>query len=304
MASLSDRLEYLLARTGMALACSLSERQAAKFAACLGRIAHGLLSSRRRLAQDNMRRALGNSISEVQIRDNVHKVFINLSCTIIELARYRKIGTAGLKELVDATGLEPVREALKTGRGVIVATAHFGNWEMLPAAMAAHGLPVDALALTQQNRLVNDLVQSLRRDVGIRILETPLNARQVFRSLQENRIVYMAADQHAPAGTLVLDFFDRPAAVVRGPALFAVRCKCPVIPMLLRREEDGRLVKVTGGTLYPPESGDEETDVRYMTAQYLKFLEEQIRKWPDQWMWTHNRWKLKPSESNQESNQT
>ncbi len=304
MASLSDRLEYLLARAGMALACSLSERQAAKFGACLGRIAHRVLGSRRRLAQDNMRRALANSLTEDQVRENVRKVFINLGCTMIELARYRKVGTDGLKVLVDDTGLEPVREALRGGRGVIVATAHFGNWEMLAAAMAVHGLPIDALALTQQNRLVNDLVQNLRRDMGIRILETPLNARQVFRSLQDNRIVYMAADQHAPAETLVLDFFGRPAAVVRGPALFAVRCKCPIIPMLLRRDESGRLVKVIGDTLYPPASGDEDADVRAMTFHYLTFLEKQIRKWPDQWMWTHNRWKLKPAESNQDADQT
>jgi Kdo2-lipid IVA lauroyltransferase/acyltransferase len=301
MASLSHRLEYLLARMGMALACRLTPRQADALGIGLGRIAHRLLGSRRRLAQDNMRRALGEALTEDQIRENVRGVFINLGRTVVELARYRKLGREGLKALVDPAGFESVRDVLKKGRGVIVATAHFGNWEIGAASMAVHGLPVDALALTQQNPLVNELVQNLRREIGITVLEVPANARQVFRSLQDNHVVYMAADQHASAGTLVLDFFGRPAAVVRGPALFALRCGCPLMPMLLRRDKSGRLVLVTGDTIYPPESGDEDDNVRTMTAAYLRFLETQIRLWPDQWMWTHNRWKLKPSEGNPNS---
>ena len=298
MASLSDRIEYLLARMGMAVACRLTRGQAIWLGTSLGRLAHRLLGSRRRLAQDNMRRALGDSLTEAQVRENVRKVFINIGLTVVELARYPRLGREGLRALVDPAGFEPVREALKGGRGAILATAHFGNWEILGASLGAHGFPAAALALTQQNKLVNDLIQGLRRETGTKVMEAPANARQVFRVLQENYVVYMAADQHAPSGTLVLDFFDRPAAVVRGPALFAARCKSPIVPMLMRRDDGGRLIQISGQIIYPPESGDEEADIRTMTMRYLRFLEEQIRKWPDQWMWTHNRWKLKPPESN------
>ena len=301
MASLSHRLEYMLARMGMALACALTPRQADAFGAGLGRMAHRLLGSRRRLAADNMRRALGDTLTDGEIQANVRGVFENLGRTVVELARYRKLGPDGVRAIVDPAGLEPVREALKAGHGVILASAHFGNWEVLAATLALNGLPIDALALTQQNPLVNDLVQSLRREMGIGILEVPANARQVFRSLEANRVVFMAADQHASAGTLVLDFFGRPAAVARGPALFALRCGCPLIPILLRRELDGRLVAVSGDTIHPPEAGAEEEKVRTMTDSYLRFLEGEIRRRPDQWMWTHNRWKLKPLESNPES---
>jgi KDO2-lipid IV(A) lauroyltransferase len=291
----------MLARMGMALACALTPRQADALGAGLGRMAHRLLGSRRRLAEDNMRRALGDTLSKDQIQVNVRGVFENLGRTVVELARYRKVGPDGIRAMVNPAGFEPVREALNSGHGVVLASAHFGNWEILAASLAVHGFPIDALALTQQNPLVNDLVQSLRREMGIGILEVPANARQVFRSLEANRVVFMAADQHASAGTLVIDFFGRPAAVARGPALFALRCGCPLIPILLRRERDGRLVVLSGDTIQPPETGAEEEKVRTMTVEYLRFLEAEIRRRPDQWMWTHNRWKLKPPESNPET---
>jgi len=298
MASLKHSVEYAAARTGMALAGLLSTRQADAFGAGLGLLAHRLLTSRRRLAHDNLRQALGDSLADNEIARVVRAVFANTGRTVIELARYPKLGNDGIRALADPAGLDVVRKALEGGRGAILATAHFGNWEVLAAFLAVNGIPVDAIALTQSNPRINDLVINLRRRVGINILEVPANARQVFRSLKENRLVLMAADQHASAGTLVMDFFGRPAAVARGPALFAVRCDCPIIPMLFRRERYGRFVMITNQVIRPPHSGDEEADVRAITSAYVRFLEENIRRWPDQWLWTHRRWKLKLPEGN------
>ena len=297
MAPLSQQIEYLAALAGMGVARSLSARRADRFGAGLGRMAHRLLTFRRRLARDNIKQALGESLSDVQIASLTREVFANLGRTVIELSRYRRLGREGVAALADPAGLEVVRQALNQGRGAILATAHFGNWELLAALIAVNGIPIDAVAFTQHNPKINELVIDLRRFIGISVLEVPANPRQVFRSLEANRLVLMAADQHASAETLIMDFLGRPAAIARGPALFALRCNCPMIPMLLRRERYDRHVLITGETVFPPGSGDEEADVRAMTAAYLRFLEDNIRRWPDQWMWTHNRWKLKPAET-------
>lgn len=297
MASLSQQIEYLAALAGMTVARSLSARQADKFGAGLGRMAHRLLTFRRRLAHDNIKRAFGESLSDVQIALLTREVFANLGRTVIELSRYRRLGREGVAALADPDGLDVIRRALDQGRGAILSTAHFGNWELLAALIAVNGIPIDAVAFTQHNPKVNELVIDLRRFIGINILEVPANPRQVFRSLQANRLVLMAADQHASAETLIMDFLGRPAAIARGPALFALRCNCPMIPMLLRRERYDRHVLLTGDTILPPGSGDEDADVQTMTTAYLRFLEDNIRRWPDQWMWTHNRWKLKPAET-------
>jgi KDO2-lipid IV(A) lauroyltransferase len=301
MATLSHQVEYLAARAGMALAERLSARAADRFGAGLGRIAHRVLASRRRIARDNIRQALGDSLTESQIVETVRAVFANIGRTVFELARYRKTGGQGILALADPAPLAILRGALQEGRGVILATAHFGNWEILAAFLAQNGIPTDALALTQSNPKINELVINLRRLMGINILEVPANARQVLRSLKENRLVLMAADQHASAGTLVMDFFGRPAAVARGPALFSAKCGCPMVPMLLCRERFDRHVIITGPVIRPPQSGDEEADVKSMTAAYLSFLEYHIRKRPEQWLWTHNRWKVAPTEGNSEA---
>ena len=298
MATLSHYLEYLTARTGMLVAGTLSPRAADRLGVRLGHAAYWALAARRKIAFDNIKHALGSSLSDRDIDSLVRDVFANIGRTVIELARYRRTGKQGILALADPAPLGILREALREGRGVVLATAHFGNWEILAAYLAQNGIPTDALALTQSNPKINELVINLRRRMGINILEVPANARQVLRSLKENRLVLMAADQHASAGTLVMDFFGRPAAIARGPALFAFRSGCSIIPMLMRRERFDRHVIITGSPITASQSGNEEADVRAMTASYLSFLERNIRQWPDQWLWTHNRWKLKPEEGN------
>jgi KDO2-lipid IV(A) lauroyltransferase len=85
------------------------------------------------------------------------------------------------------------------------------------------------------------------------------------------------------------------ALQARGPALFSIRTGAPICPMLLRRESFDRHVIITGNPIYPVNSGDEERDIMTMTEAYVRFYEEHIRQYPEQWMWTHRRWKLQTS---------
>lgn len=301
MAGLGHQVEYLAARIGLSLARALPARQADRLGVGLGSIAHRLLGSRRRLACDNIRHALAGKLTDAEIDAGVRRVFQNVGRTIVELARFEKLGAERVRDQIVPAGLETINAAREKGRGAIIGTAHFGNWEIMGVYPAVYGIPSDTLAIQQHNLRINRMIINLRQSLGVKILEVPANARQVFRSLDDNRVVIIAADQHAAAGTLVMDFFGRPAAVARGPALFALRRKCPLIPMLMRRERYDRHLVIAGEAIYPPESGDEENDLRSMTAAYLKFLEKHIAAYPDQWLWTHNRWKLKNVGGNSES---
>jgi len=301
MAGLGHHVEYLAARIGMGLARALPARQADGLGAGLGSMAHWLLGSRRLLARDNIRHALAGKLTDSEIDNVVRRVFRHIGRTLIELARFEKLGAERIRDQIVPAGLGTIEAARERGRGAIIGTAHFGNWEIMGVYPAVYGIPSDTLAIQQHNLRINRMIINLRQSMGVRILEVPANARQVFRALDDNRVVIIAADQHAAAGTLVMDFFGRPAAVARGPALFAMRRNCPLIPMLIRRERYDRHLVIAGDAIYPPESGDEENDLRSMTAAYLRFLEEHISAYPDQWLWTHNRWKLKNVDGNPES---
>jgi KDO2-lipid IV(A) lauroyltransferase len=304
MAGIGHELEYIAARIGLGLAQTLNAKAADRLGALLGSAAGRLLGSRRRLARDNIRQALGDKLSESEIDTVVRKLFRNIGRTMIELARLEKMGAESVRDQIEPAGLDTIAAAREKGRGAIIGTAHFGNWEIMGVYPAVFGIPSDTLAIQQHNLKINRLVINLRQSMGVRILEVPANARQVFRSLDENRVVIIAADQHASAGKLIMDFFGRPAAVARGPALFAMRRKCPLIPMLIRRERYDRHVVIAGEAIYSPDSGDEEYNLRNMTAAYLRFLEEHIAAYPDQWLWTHNRWKLKNIDGNSETPST
>jgi KDO2-lipid IV(A) lauroyltransferase len=304
MAKLSHSIEYLLALSGVKLVQCMSPRMADVFGAGLGMLVYRLVPSRRRIAYDNLSKALGDSLSEHELRDIVKKVFQNIGRTLVEFARFGKIKQEGAQRLIVGSGKEYFEKALREGRGAIMVTAHFGNWELLGSWIAAVGFPVDFLVGTQHNRKVDDMFNEFRRQMGVNIIPLKTSIRKIFKSLKANRVAAMVADQHAHSGRLVIDFFGRKAATPKGPAAFAVRAQCPLIPMLMRRERYDRHVIEVGRPIYPPNTGDEEKDIKTMTIAYTRFFEEGIRRYPDQWMWTHRRWKLKTDTTYDRPNQS
>lgn len=304
MASVGHYIEFTAAVLGRAIARTLSPRLADSFGARLGSLAHRLMTSRRELAFDNIKRAIGDDMTDEEIASLVREVFRNIGRMLIEFARFGKTGPEDVNRLVVGEGAGMFREALKKGNGGFLATAHFGNWELLGAWVASQGFPVDLLVATQHNPLIDRMINRFRTSMGVGIVELARGSRGVFKTLRANRIAATAPDQHAPAGTVIMDFFGRPASIARGPALFAIRCDCPVIPILLRRERYDRHVLIAGALIYPPKTGDEEADIRAMTARYVRFIEKYIREYPDQWMWTHNRWKPAKKEGNREQTDT
>lgn len=291
MARLSHYFEYLAVRSGVGLANSLSPKRADAVGAWLGRMAYRLVPGRRRIAVDNLRQAFGDQYTEAERHQIARGVFENIGRTLIEFARFGKIRAEGARALVHGS-TEPFEEALRKGNGGIIVTAHFGDWELLGAWAGAMGYPMDFLVGRQHNKLVDDLLIGFRKEMGVGIIPLATSSRSVFKALKANRMTGLVSDQHASSGGVRLQFFGRPAATPRGPALFAIRAGAPLLPMMLRRESYHRHVVLAADLIYPPNSGDEEADIQTMTEKYTRFFEDCIRKYPDQWMWTHRRWKI------------
>lgn len=236
---------------------------------------------------------MGESLSEAEIAAIVKRVFCEFGKTMIEFARFKNTGPGGVRRIVEGAGLEAVKKAHEAGRGGIVLTAHFGNWEMLGAWFASQGIPLDILVARQSNSRVNSLINSFRKEMGVGIIQVGATTRRIFKTLRANRFAGIALDQHAASAAIRLDFFGRPAAFAKGPALFALRCGCPLFPLIMRRVSYDRHVMIAGDPIYPPKkTGNEDSFIREMTETYARFLETHIRKYPDQWLWTHRRWKL------------
>ena len=292
MARLSHNIEYCFTLLGVKLAGLLSPRVADAFGAALGSLAYTLLPSRRRIAYDNLKKAMGDTLTEQEIRAIIKRVFKNIGRTLVEFARFGKIKLEGTRKITFLDGLEYLRRVHDEGKGGIIVTAHFGNWELLGSWVATSGYPMDFLVGSQHNQKVDNLLNDFRREMGVGIIPLKTSIRGVFKCLRANHFTGLVSDQHAHSGGVTVKFFGRKAATPKGPAAFAVKAKCPLIPLLIRRERYDRHVVMAGELIYPPGSGDDEKDIETMTMAYTKFFEDGIRKYPDQWMWTHRRWKL------------
>ena len=293
MAKISHTFEYLLARGGISFANLLSAKSADSFGRGLGNLFHLLLPKRQQIAYDNLQKAFGDELPEDEKRLITKKVFQSIGQTYIELARFQKIGQEAISEIIVHDGMENFHKAKKEGNGAIVLTSHFGNWEIGAAWVASEGFEIDVLVKVQSNPLVDKLVTNLREQTGINVIPVHQSTlRDIVKALRQNRFVAIAADQHDPSGNLILDFFGRKASIARGPASFAKKHNCPILPVMSKRESYLKHRIIAHSPIYPSSDLDVEEDIKRMTIEYLKFFEDVIRQYPEQWMWTHRRWKI------------
>ncbi len=253
-----------------------------------------LAPSRRRIAMDNMRRVFGDRYTDRQYRALVAAVTRGICRTMVELLKCPYLSAEQIRALVQPRGLEHLQAALAQGRGVILVTAHFGNWELMGAMLGAYNLPLTVIARDSQERLTASLVNRARESQGTEVLDRD-DARAMLRALRANRILGILPDQHAADNYIIVDFLGRPAATAVGVATLAARTGAPVVPGFCVRRTDGGF----DATFYPPlnlaNSGDREADVRANTILVNQVIEAQIRAQPEQWLWLHRRWKVDES---------
>lgn len=259
----------------------------------LGKLAHTILRSRRKVAHENIRSSSLGIEDENRIDEIVRKVFVNIARTTIEFCRQPiYTGEDVLRIYGDSEGADILRTELDKGKGAMFISPHFGNWELLGGWLKAMDFPVDFLIGKQHNPKVDAMFVSFRQSLGVTTYQVGVAARKVLKSLRSGRMVAVVSDQHAASGGVVVNFLGRKASTPAGPAAFAVRAGSPVVCGCSVRRGYNRHKAVIYPPIYPPNTGDSEKDIQIVTQQYTERFEEMIRKYPEQWMWTHRRWKV------------
>lgn len=293
MAKLSHRFEYLFAKSAVSFVNLLSEKSAHSFGKSLGSLFHKLLAGRREIALDNLEQAFPNRYSVDEKEQIVKEVFQNIALTFTELAHFRNSHFKELLELFEPAGVANFQQAKIEGKGAVLVTSHFGSWELGAGWVVASGFELGVVARVQSNYLVDNLITSLRENVGLSVIHAKKSTlREIVKILKENKFVGFVADQHDASESLLMDFFGRKASVARGPAAFARKQNCPILPFMGLRLGVNRHRIIAGKPIYPEINLSEDTDVIRMTREYLDFFENVISDNPGQWMWTHRRWKV------------
>jgi KDO2-lipid IV(A) lauroyltransferase len=254
-----------------------------------GDLAWLLLSGRRRVVLENLRRAFGNRPA-AELGRIGRGSFQHLGMTAAELCAAAFRAPGPLLARVELGGLEHLDAALARGRGALVVSAHYGNWEILPACIVGAGHRGAVVVRVQGHPLLEALVTRARRKGGYALIDKRQGLRAILGTLRDGGVVGMLLDQNATrAEGLFVPFFGHPASTSRGLALIARRSGAPVLPAFIRRTAPGRHRLEIEPPL--PEGGDAAA----LTARVNAAIEAAIRRAPEQWLWMHRRWRTRPA---------
>lgn len=264
----------------------------------LGYFAFCLLRRRRRIALDNARRALGPEISEAEVRRIVRGSFENLGRTLMEFCRVPRLTRSSLNRRVEVEGFDRVVRSLSAGRGVLLITAHFGNWELLPPAAALLGCPLAVVVRPMDWTPLDVLVSEMRSAHGTKLISKWQGMSEILGTLRRGGAVGILMDQNTIARVGVfVDFLGRPACTTIGVARAAIRTGAPVHAGCIVRRGRGRHRITVTEEIPVATTGDLRRDLETNTARFNQVLESFIQAHPDHWLWLHQRWKTQPPPS-------
>jgi len=192
--------------------------------------------------------------------------------------------------------IEIYKKALSKNKGLLIVSAHCGNWEILASAVAAENFPVNVIAKRIYIEELNNMLVSYRnlKNVKVILRSEKDTARKMLKALKNNEIIAMLIDQDTSVQSVFVDFFSMPASTPSGLASIALRTGAPVLMSVSKRLAGGKHCFVVSEEIEPdPTTGNFEQDVINFTQKTTKYLENYIRENPEQWVWFHERWKTK-----------
>jgi KDO2-lipid IV(A) lauroyltransferase len=196
--------------------------------------------------------------------------------------------------LVEVQGLENCISALKKNKGLLMFGAHFGNWELEAATVSLLLKGGAVIYRPLDNPFLDKFVAQVRSSTGNITIPKERAMRKMLRHLKNNSVLGILLDQNVdwPEGVFV-DFFGRPACTTNGLALLALNTGAPVIPAYIVRLENDKYRMMIGEEMEVVHTDDIGADILINTQNFTKFIEDAVRKYPDQWLWVHQRWKTK-----------
>jgi KDO2-lipid IV(A) lauroyltransferase len=257
----------------------------------LGVLAFDVVRIRRKVTLANLKLAFGKEKSAEELKKIGRRSYQIIARAFVEHLYLPRLNKQEIFDLVEFNSLNPFRKAIQEGKGAVLASAHFGSWQLMGVAVAQHDLPMNFLVQQQRNEKVDRLAYSYVQDKGVGVLYRRFSARKVLDLLKQNKLVAMLPDQDAGRKGVIVKFFGQPVSVHRGPAYFAMESKAPIITGFIVQNSKAKKKAYIQEPYYPILTGDEEKDAQTILQEITFRIEEFVRKYPEHWFWPHRRWK-------------
>ena len=293
--TLQINLEYLIARLLLAMFGVLPLRVALSLGSTLGGCGYYLSGRLRRTGQRNLELAFPE-LTPGRREELLRGCFTNLGRLLGVFSHFAKSSPAALKDIVDCEGLEHLDAAIKSRRGVILFTGHVGAWELSSFALSLFDHPLGFLVRRIDNPKIEALVDRARTRLGNRTIDKRSAAREMLQILQAGETLGILVDLNAlEREGIFVDFFGVQASTTFMVAKLALRTGALVVPVFAPWDEQrkGFVLKIEAPLAFTS-TGDEQDDVSRFTQLFTSVVEKYVRRYPDQWLWIHRRWKTRP----------
>ena len=295
-------LEYIPVRLVFAVLGILPRKSAVSIGVSLGRIAYRFAGGLRRVATRNLEIAFPEKTAEA--REAIARAsFENLGRVLGELTQFPRATRESLREQVvfefegdDSAEVAAAKDQHSNGRGILLLGPHLGNWEIGVFAYSALQHKLTYLARPLDNPLIEDFTVSLRTRFGNEPIDKNGSVAKAMSILREGGILGVLPDVNVlPRDGVFVPFFGTLACTTSGVAMMAMRTNAMILPMCcVWDDSNGRYKVMYGKIIERVNTGDRHRDVWEMTAAFTAEMEKFIRAYPEQWLWIHKRWKVRP----------
>jgi KDO2-lipid IV(A) lauroyltransferase len=228
-----------------------------------------------------------------EIKKITKNIYKNFARTVVEIVFFPIMSDKKIKSLLVVENEEFIEKSYANGKGAILMSAHFGNWELTALAYSKK-YPMSVIVAEQSNKRIGNMINAIRTKQGFKTISRDgMPFKEILKALKRNEIVAILADQDAGRSGTFVPFFGKLASMPKGASLAAIRAGCPVIIALGVRQKNG-VMKVKLTEIPLPNTGNLEKDIVFVNTFYSKMLEEAVKKNPEYWFWFHHKWKTQP----------
>ena len=284
-------LEYILFVSFSWIFRLFGLRISRKFASILALLFFYIIPIRKNVTIDNLKHAFPE-YTDKKIKEIAFNCYTSFGITLIEILCLPWLDESDMKNAVSNFEIDLIQKKYDEGNGLIFLSAHLGNWEYLAASAGLQiGKKVSIIVKPQRNPYVNNWMNRNRIKWTNEVVPLGISIRNIYTVLLKKGIVALLADQRGPKDSIKLNFFGRLTSVYTGPAALSLKSHAPIVYVIISRQKDysykAEVTEIDGNNL--PENFDEK--VKVLSERCLIYLENVIRKYPEQWLWMHNRWK-------------
>ncbi len=215
----------------------------------------------------------------------VRQIFRNFAKYLVDFFRAKKIDLDFIKKKVKIINKENLDRAQSLNKGVIILTAHLGNWELGGQVASLLGYPIWAIALPHKNKKIDSFFNYQRKIKGVNVIPTGKRVKKILTLLKQRKIVCFLGDRDFSGTGLYTEFFGKKAQIPKGAAFFSLRTGAPILPVFFIRKENDKFELIFEKPIYPTKR---EQD---LVKDYVKVMQEYIKKYPEQWFMFQRFWK-------------